>query len=117
MKVKRGDIYWITKNHYRPTTGSVQEPGRPGIIVSNDANNACALTFEIVYVTSKPKKSLPTHCNIDSTGNQQELAYTQEEINKIVDSMRHMEKQLMVVSAQRDLLQKMYDSLLERTMA
>ena len=66
MKVKRGDIYWITKNPHRPTSGSVQQPGRPGIIVSNDAKNACALTFEIVYLTGKPKKALPTHCTINS---------------------------------------------------
>lgn len=66
MSIKRGDIFWITKNPYRPTSGSVQEPGRPGIIVSNDANNACSLTFEIVYLTGKPKKDLPTHCTINS---------------------------------------------------
>lgn len=66
MKVKRGDIYWITKNPYRPTEGSVQSPGRPGIVVSNDANNACSNTFEIVYLTSKQKKALPTHCTINS---------------------------------------------------
>lgn len=66
MNVKRGDIYWITSNPHRPTTGSVQKPGRPGIIVSNDANNACAYTFEVVYLTGKPKKELPTHCTINS---------------------------------------------------
>lgn len=66
MKIKRGDIYWIEQSKYRPAVGSVQKPGRPGIIVSNDANNACSLTFEIVYLTSKPKKDLPTHCAINS---------------------------------------------------
>lgn len=66
MKIKRGDIYWIGQSEHRPTTGSVQSPGRPGIIVSNDANNACAYTFEIVYLTGKPKKALPTHCTITS---------------------------------------------------
>lgn len=66
MKIKRGDIFWITKNPYRPTAGSVQQPGRPGIVVSNDANNTCSLTVEIVYLTGKPKKTLPTHCAINS---------------------------------------------------
>ena len=66
MKVKRGDIYWITKNPHRPTAGSVQEPGRPGIVVSNDANNTFALTFERVYLTGKPKKAMPTNCTINS---------------------------------------------------
>lgn len=66
MKVKRGDIFWIEKSEHRKTVGSVQTPGRPGIIVSNDANNACAYTFEVVYLTGKPKKALPTHCTITS---------------------------------------------------
>ena len=66
MKVKRGDIYWIEQSKFRPAVGSVQKPGRPGIIVSNDANNACSLTYEIVYLTGKPKKDLPTHCTINS---------------------------------------------------
>jgi mRNA interferase MazF len=66
MNVKRGDIYWITANPYRSTIGSVQKPARPAIIVSNDANNACAYTLEVVYLTSKPKKPLPTHCTITS---------------------------------------------------
>lgn len=66
MNAKRGDIFWITKNPYRPTAGSVQQPGRPGIVVSNDANNTCSLTLEVVYLTGKPKKPLPTHCTINS---------------------------------------------------
>lgn len=66
MKIKRGDIFWIEQNKYRPAVGSVQKPGRPGIVVSNDANNACSSTVEVVYLTGKPKKALPTHCAINS---------------------------------------------------
>ena len=66
MNIKRGDIYWINQSKYRPAVGSVQKPGRPGIVVSNDANNACAPTLEVVYLTGKPKKALPTHCTIRS---------------------------------------------------
>lgn len=65
---KRGEIYYIDKNPtYRPTYGSTQEPGRPAIIVSNDKNNIHALTYEIVYLTTQPKKDLPTHCTIRSS--------------------------------------------------
>ena len=67
MNIKRGDIYWITKSPYQPTAGSVQEPGRPGIVVSNDANNTFSSTLEIVYLTCQPKKPLPTHCTISSS--------------------------------------------------
>ena len=66
MKIKRGDIYWIEQSKDRPAVGHMQHPGRPGIVVSNDANNACAYTLEIVYLTGKPKKDLPTHCAIKS---------------------------------------------------
>ena len=68
MNIKRGDIFWIELSKYRPAVGSVQKPGRPGIVVSNDANNACANTVEIVYLTCKQKTALPTHCAIESTG-------------------------------------------------
>lgn len=68
MRIKRGDIFWIELNKYRPAVGSVQKPGRPGIVVSNDANNTCSPTVEIVYLTGKPKSELPTHCTINSTG-------------------------------------------------
>ena len=68
MKIKRGDIYWIAQSQYRYTVGSVQRPGRPGIVVSNDTNNACSRTIEIVYLTGQPKTELPTHCTINSTG-------------------------------------------------
>lgn len=67
MNIKRGDIYWIEQNKYRPAVGSVQKPGRPGIVVSNDSNNTYSLTLEIVYLTGKPKKPIPTHCTINST--------------------------------------------------
>ena len=63
---RRGEIYYIDKNPYRPTYGSMQENGRPAIIVSNNLNNAHALTYEVVYLTTQPKKDLPTHCTIRS---------------------------------------------------
>ena len=63
-KVKRGDIYWIQKNPYRNEVGSVQKPGRPAIIVG--AVTGYDLTYEIVYLTTQPKRDLPTHCTIRS---------------------------------------------------
>lgn len=66
MAIKRGQIYWIGRSLYKPTVGCVQHAGRPGIIVSNDANNAYAYTLEVVYLTTAPKKPLPTHCEITS---------------------------------------------------
>lgn len=59
----RGEIYYIC---LRPVFGSEQQAGRPAIIVSNDMNNAYSDTVEVVYLTTQPKKDLPTHVTIRS---------------------------------------------------
>lgn len=64
--VKRGEIYYISRGGYN--TGSEQQAGRPGVIVSNDKNNKNSQTLEVVYLTTQPKNELPTHCTIRSTG-------------------------------------------------
>lgn len=58
-KIKRGEIYFI-KSTYQEE-GSEQYGDRPAVIVSNDLNNLHSQTVEIVYMTTKPKKDLPTH--------------------------------------------------------
>lgn len=170
MNIKRGDIYWIDQSKYRPAVGSVQKPGRPGIVVSNDANNACAPTLEVVYLTGKPKRDLPTHCTIrsaeitsialceqvttisteqlrDYVGHctKEEMAeidrciaislglpepgnhykrpvtdspfFTDEEVNEMSLIITRQEKALAVANARAELLQEMYNDLLNRTMA
>lgn len=67
MNIKRGDIYWIRKSPHKPSIGNVQEAERPAIIVSNDLNNKNSYTVECVYLTTAPKKDLPTHVTIRST--------------------------------------------------
>lgn len=62
--MKRGEIYYIDE---RPTTGSEQQAGRPGIIVSNDKCNASSDVVEVVFTTAQPKKWLPTHVSISAT--------------------------------------------------
>lgn len=63
--IKRGEIYWVNASQLLPS-GSVQKPDRPAIIVSNDIGNANSYVREIVYLTSSPKKDLPTHVTIRS---------------------------------------------------
>ena len=48
MEIKRGDIWYVSKDNY---TGCEQAAGRPAIIVSNEKNNACAETVEAVSYT------------------------------------------------------------------
>lgn len=63
--IKRGDIYYIYKAG--EVSGSVQQAGRPAVVVSNDAANASSNVIEMVFLTTQPKKSLPTHVCIRST--------------------------------------------------
>lgn len=64
MTVKRGEIYYIT-NLYG--LGNEMMGGRPGIIVSNDIGNEHSDVVEIVYLTTKEKKPMPTHVQIECT--------------------------------------------------
>lgn len=57
--MKRGEIYFI-KSTYREE-GSEQRADRPAVIVSNNKNNEHSDTIIVVYMTTKPKKDLPTH--------------------------------------------------------
>lgn len=63
--MKRGEIYYI--NSYNKVDGSEQQANRPAVIVSNNMNNAHSTTVEIVYLTTQPKRNLPTHVSISST--------------------------------------------------
>lgn len=61
----RGDIYYVHRTRF---VGSEQSSGRPAIIVSLDANNKHSNVAEVVYLTTRPKKDLPTHVQISATG-------------------------------------------------
>lgn len=63
--MKRGEIYYIK---HRDTFGAEIEKARPGVIVSNDALNKTSDVVEVVYLTTKTKKDLPTHAIISATG-------------------------------------------------
>ena len=63
---------------------------RPAVIVSCDANNKHSDVLEVVFLTSAPKKDLPTHVTIRSTGRKSEALCEQptpvsvERINNFV---------------------------------
>lgn len=63
--MRRGEIYFIQR---RNTTGSEIAKARPAVIVSNNVLNATSEVVEVVYLTTAPKKDLPTHVTIKSTG-------------------------------------------------
>lgn len=64
MNIRRGDIFYILPGS---CVGSEQQAGRPAIIVSNDACNRNSSVVEVVYLTTQPKKDLPTHVTIRSS--------------------------------------------------
>lgn len=63
--VHRGEVYFVRRFE---TVGQAQQPGRPAIIVSNEANNLYSPVVEVVYLTSREKKPLPTHAKVFATG-------------------------------------------------
>lgn len=69
-EVKRGDIFYIANSKYYATNPE-NEAGRPGIVVSCDELNEHSPSVEVVYLTTKDKKPIPTHvpilCKINST--------------------------------------------------
>lgn len=68
---RRGDIFYIThaKNFNNGIT--LDTTGRPAVIVSADELNKNSDYLEVVYLTTQPKKPMPTHtsvyCKNDST--------------------------------------------------
>lgn len=62
-KVSRGEIYYVYSTE---VTGSEQSGGRPAVIVSNDIGNEYSPIVEVVFLTTREKKPLPTHVNIGS---------------------------------------------------
>lgn len=65
--VRRGEIHWIEKA--QSTYGSEQQNSRPALVVSNDIQNSTSDTVQVVYLTTKPKKELPTHVLASRTSN------------------------------------------------
>lgn len=63
MEIKKGDIYYITGDV--TAHNGFRLAGHPGVIVSNDTQNACASNVMICTLTSKIDKTLyPTDCEI-----------------------------------------------------
>ena len=63
--MRRGDVYWITNEG---STGCEMAGKRPALIVSNDMCNQHSQTFQMVPLTTKRKKPLPTHVSMFLNG-------------------------------------------------
>lgn len=65
LDIHRGEIYYIIRSD---TVGSEMETGRPAVVVSNDYINQNSNVIEVCYLTTQPKRELPTHVVTAVTG-------------------------------------------------
>lgn len=92
VEIKRGDIFWVENEG---AVGSEEGKARPCIIVSNNMANRYSPVLEVVYVTCKEKKDLPTHVTIRSTQTQSTALceqITTISTRKLKDKVGHLTK-------------------------
>ena len=63
-EVKRGEIFYITYSKNFNDSYSYDTTGRPGVIVSDDHLNRGSEYVEVVYLTTKIKRDMPTHVDV-----------------------------------------------------
>ena len=63
-EVKRGDIFYISYSKNFNDSYSYDTTGRPGVIVSDDHLNRGSEYVEVVYLTTKIKRDMPTHVDV-----------------------------------------------------
>lgn len=63
MLIGRGNIHYISYGKYYATDPN-NVVGRPGVIVSSNELNNSSDFVEVVYLTTQPKKSMPTHAEV-----------------------------------------------------
>lgn len=61
MNIFRGDCFYIRPN---ASASYDLKEGRPAVIVSNNMGNTYSDFVEVVFLTTKEKKPLPTHAEI-----------------------------------------------------
>lgn len=64
-EIHRGEIFYMT---FKEQVGSEQQGGRPVIVVSNESCNKFSPTVTVVPLTTKDKKPLPTHVELNVEG-------------------------------------------------
>ena len=67
QNIKRGEIYYIQNSS---VVGSEQSGTRPAVVVSNEKANKFSPVIEVVFLTTRRKKNLPTHVPVIVDGKQ-----------------------------------------------
>ncbi len=73
-KFRRGAVYWVNLD---PTIGSETKKTRPGVIVSNDAQNMVGTRVIIAPATSVLKKVYPFEILIEMAGKKSKVMLDQ----------------------------------------
>lgn len=73
-KLKRGTVYWVNLD---PTIGVETKKTRPGVIISNDAQNMVGRSVIIAPVTSVVKKVYPFEVVVDMAGKKSKIMLDQ----------------------------------------
>jgi len=80
MEIRRGDIFFVKQNGWTPV--GENSDTRPALVVSNDKANAVAPIVSVVWLTTQPKKPLPTHCKVIAREESTALCENINTINK-----------------------------------
>ena len=86
MQIFRCDIFYIENNYHND--GATISGSRPAIIVSNNLCNKHSDFVEVVYLTSKERKPMPTHVNV--------ICKVPSTASCTQDEMKEIDKALMV---------------------
>lgn len=113
MEVYRGEIF-LVKNFVK-VSGSEQTANRPAVVVSNNIGNYHSDMCQVVYLTTKEKKPLPTHakvmCQVPSTALCEQVhSVSQDRLTEWIrtctdEEMKEIDRALMV-SLGLDMKQK-----------
>ena len=132
-EVKRGDIFYITYSKNFNDSYSYDTTGRPGVIVSDNHLNRGSEYVEVVYLTTKIKRDMPTYVRTVSNEEMEEIerglrsslgmgtdTVSTVSINAPEPSapIKDMElasmQENIQLTAERDMFKKLYEDLLSK---
>ncbi len=79
-EIKRGDMYYADLN---PVEGCEQGGIRPVLVIQNDVGNKFSRTTIVAAITSRKKRGLPTHVEVEEQGLQRNSVVLLEQIRTI----------------------------------
>lgn len=65
--INRGEIWWVNAQYNPEENLYEMRADRPAVIISSDKLNGTIPTYEVVYLTTRPKNDMVTHCTIRSS--------------------------------------------------